>query len=122
LQNHLAGMVKFNKDISGYQMLLILSQVDGDFSAEEGNVIADYIKLNFPLGSNLDDALDEISNLDTADYDIHFEKAANDFMEESDEKERIDFLKFAMKLVNADEKIAREESALISRLFTWWGI
>ena len=69
-----------------------------------------------------DSALDEISNLDTADYDIHFEKAANDFMEESDEKERIDFLKFAMKLVNADEKIAREESALISRLFTWWGI
>jgi len=113
---------KNNKDILGFEMLSLLSQVDGDFSANEGKVIVDYITINFPLGGNFDDALDELSLLNEDDYLTHFEKAANDFMDESTEKERIDFLRFAMKLLNADEKIAREEDKLISNLFTWWGI
>ncbi len=115
-------MKKNNKDILGFQMLSILSQVDGDFKPEEGRVIVDYIKKNFPLGSNLDAALDELTLLDEDDYLEHFEKAAYDFMEESTENERIDFLRFAMKLINADEKVAREEDKLISHLFIWWGI
>ena len=76
-------MKKNNKDILGFQMLSILSQVDGDFKPEEGRVIVDYIKKNFPLGSNLDAALDELTLLDEDDYLEHFEKAAYDFMEES---------------------------------------
>ncbi len=115
-------MKKSNKDILGFQMLSMLSQVDGDFTAEEGRIIVDYITKNFPLGSNLDAAMDELSLVDIEDYMPHFEKAAIDFMEESNEKERIDFLRFAMKLINADEIIAREEDKMISNLFTWWGI
>ena len=34
---------KSNKDILGFQMLSMLSQVDGDFTAEEGRIIVDYI-------------------------------------------------------------------------------
>ena len=115
-------MVKFNKDISGFQMLSMLSQSDGEFAPEEGKVIADYILQNFPLGSNLDEALEEISNIPEQDYMTYFEKIAYDFLDESTEKERIDFLKFAMKLINADEKVAREEDKMISKLFAWWGI
>lgn len=113
---------KFNKDITGYQILSMLSQVDGEFKPEEGRVIVDYITKNFPAGSNLDEALQEISVMDDEDFLLHFEKAANDFLEESTEKERIDFLKFAMKLINADEKVVLEEDTMVSRLFTWWGI
>lgn len=103
-------------------MLSMLSQVDGEFKPEEGRVIVDYITQNFPAGGNFDEAMQELSELEDEDYLPHFEKAANDFLEESTEKERIDFLKFAMKLINADEKVAREEDTMVSRLFTWWGI
>ncbi len=115
-------MKKNNKDVLGVQMLSMLSQVDGDFKPEEGRVIVNYIAKNFPLGGNLDGALDELSLINEEDYLEHFEKAAHDFMEESTDKERINFLKFAMKLINADEKVCREEGKLISHLFTWWGI
>ena len=115
-------MTKFNKDISGFQLLMLLSQADGEFDAEEGKIIVDYIENNFPLGGNLDQATEEISSLKQEDYMEHFEKIAHNFLEESTEKERLDFLKFAMKLINADEKVAREEDKLISRLFVWWAI
>ena len=49
-------------------MLSMLSQVDGDFTAEEGRIIVDYITKNFPLGSNLDAAMDELSLVDIEDY------------------------------------------------------
>ena len=114
--------MKFNKDISGFQLLSILSQADGEFTPKEGKVIAEYIRKNFPLGGNLDEATAELSTLEESEYMEHFERIANHFMDESTEKERIDFLKFAMKLINADEKVAREEDKLISRLFAWWGI
>ncbi|MCB9250920.1 MAG: TerB family tellurite resistance protein [Flavobacteriales bacterium] len=114
--------MKFNKDITGFQLLSILSQVDGEFSPVEGSVIIDYIRKNFPLGGNLDAATDEISKLQPDKYMELFEIRANDFLEESTEKERLDFLKFAMKLINADEKLAREEDTFISKLYSWWGI
>jgi len=115
-------MVKFNKDISGFVLLSILSEADGEFKPEEGRVIVEYIHENFPLGSNLDEALEELSNLKKDDYLPFFEKSANDFLEESTDKERIAFLKFAIKLIKADEQLAREEDSMISKLFLWWGI
>ena len=115
-------MSKFNKDIAGFQLLSMLSQIDGEFKPEEGKVITDYINFNFPFGANLDEALEDISSLTEENFLPHFEKIANDFLEESTEKERIEFLKFAMKLIHADEKVATEEDTMVSRLFNWWGI
>lgn len=114
--------MKFNKDISGFQLLSILSQADGEFTPQEGEVIVEYIRENFPLGGNFDEATAELSNLNEEEYSEHFERIAYQFMDESTEKERIEFLKFAMKLIKADEIIAREEDKMISRLFSWWGI
>lgn len=114
--------MKFNKDIAGFQMLSLISEADGEFTPQEGGVIIDYIKTNFPLGGNLDQATEVLSNLEEGKYMEHFERLAHDFLHESTEKERLDFLKFAMKLINADERVAREEDNIISHLFTWWGI
>ena len=115
-------MPKNNKDISGYQLLSMLSQGDGDFAPQEGNVIVNYIRKNFPMGGNLENALEEISTLKEVDYMLFFEKAATDFFDESTEQERIDFLKFAMILINADAKVVKEEDTMISKLFDWWGL
>ncbi|MCC6721858.1 MAG: TerB family tellurite resistance protein [Bacteroidia bacterium] len=122
LNNNITIMHKHNKDICGYQLLCMLSQSDGFFAPEEGNIIVDYILKNFPLGGNLENALEEISTLTEKDYMFFYEKVANDFFDESTHKERTEFLRFAMKLINADEKVVREEDTMISKLFDWWGL
>jgi hypothetical protein len=47
-------MTKLNKVMAGYHMLMILSQVDGDFDKSEGKIIVDYLKDAFPYRFNLD--------------------------------------------------------------------
>lgn len=111
-----------NKDIAGFHILSILSETDGDFNPSEGLVIVDYLQKNFPLGGNFDEEIEILSTLDKNDYLPHFKKAAEAFYRESTSKERIDFLKFALKLIKADEKVAREEDKMITRLFEWWDI
>jgi uncharacterized tellurite resistance protein B-like protein len=49
-------------------------------------------------------------------------KAAEAFYRESTPKERLDFIRFALKLIKADEKVAREEDKMITKLFEWWDI
>ncbi|MFT5512299.1 MAG: putative tellurite resistance protein B-like protein [Bacteroidia bacterium] len=113
---------QFNKDITGYLILSILAEADGDFDAREGSVIVDYINKNFPLGSNLEQAGEEISALKPAEYETKLVQLAQDFYVESSEEERTDFLRFAMKLVRADDQIADEENVLITKLFEAWDI
>lgn len=113
---------QFNKDITGYLILSILAEADGNFDAREGSVIVDYINKHFPLGGNLEQAAEELSNLDSADYESKLVTLAQDFYTESSEKERTQFLRFAMKLVRADDEIAAEENVLITKLFEAWDI
>jgi uncharacterized tellurite resistance protein B-like protein len=111
-----------NKDIAGFHILSILSETDGDFNSKEGLVIVDYLQNNFPLGGNFDDEIEVLSTLKKEEYQFHLRRAAEAFYRESTPKERIDFLKFALKLIKADEVVAREENAMISRLFEWWDV
>ncbi len=115
-------LIMLNKDIAGFHILSILSETDGDFNPSEGLVIVDYLEKNFPLGGNFDEEIEVLSTLNKEDYGIHLKTAAEAFYKESTQKERIDFLKFALKLIRADEKIAREEDKMISRLFEMWDI
>lgn len=113
---------RFNKDITGYLILSILAEADGNFDASEGSVIVEYIRKNFPLGSNLEDATTMISELSPADYNKEIVRLAEDFYQESSDKERTKFLRFAMKLVRADNEVAPEENVLITSLFAAWDI
>ena len=108
---------QFNKDITGYLILSILAEADGDFDAREGSVIVDYINKNFPFGGNLELAAEELSSLNSDDYEDKMLSLAQDFYAESNPKERTEFLRFAMKLVRADDQIADEENVLITKLF-----
>ena len=109
-----------NKVMAGYHMLMILSQVDGDFDKSEGKVIVDYLKDSFPFRVNLDGEMEILSALATEDYFLHFNNAMNDFYEDSNKKERLDFLNFAVKLVKADNKITPEENKYLKELFFAW--
>ena len=113
-------MVKMNKVMAGYHMLMILSQVDGDFDTSEGKIIINYIKKAFPFRLNLDHEMAILSQLPTEDYFIHFNNAMNDFYEDSTRKERTDFLNFAVKIAMADKKLTVEENKYLKELFFAW--
>lgn len=112
--------MKKNQVMAGYHMLMILSEVDGTFAKPEGKVIVDYLKTAFPFRVDLDREMEELSALPKSDYFLHFNNAMNDFYEDSTEKERNSFLKFAVKLANADKKITNEENKYLKELFFAW--
>ena len=112
--------MKMNKVMAGYHMLMILSQVDGHFSPEEGKVIVKYLHDTFPFRLNLDNEIDILSNLEADDYMSHFAKCIDDFYEDSTYEERIHFLDFAAKLVGADKEVSPEENIYLRELFDAW--
>jgi len=115
-------MARKNKDIAGFQILNILAEVDGNFDPKEGEVIVDYIVKHFPLGGNLEAALEEISSTAKDDYRILLQRCAEDFYADSTEKERLELLDFAVKLIKADDNIDDEENLLVNRLYQYWDL
>jgi uncharacterized tellurite resistance protein B-like protein len=115
-------MSRKNKDIAGFQILNILAEIDGDFDPKEGRVIIDYVGQNFPFGGNLEDALEELSVTSHEDYPILLQKCAEDFYADSTEKERLELIDFAIKLIKADDKIDDEENLLVDKLYQYWDI
>ena len=113
-------MTKMNKVMAGYHMLMILSQVDGDFDKSEGKVIVKYLQDSFPYRFNLDHEMEILSALPQGDYFLHFNNAMNDFYEDSTKQERVSFLNFAVKMVKADKKITKEENKYLKELFFAW--
>ena len=115
-------MSRKNKDIAGFQILNILAEIDGDFDAKEGSVIIDYVGQSFPFGGNLEDALEELSITSHDDYPILLQKCAEDFYADSTEKERLELLDFAIKLIKADDKIDDKENLLVNKLYQYWDV
>lgn len=111
---------KMNKVIAGYHMLMIISNVDGDFSPEEGGEIVDYMTESFPFDVNLDNELDYLCHLPKENYYPHFIDCMNDFYLDSTEKERKDFLDKAVKMVIADDRVTTEENKYLLELYNAW--
>lgn len=115
-------MQKSNKSIAGYHLLMILSAVDGHFSKEEGMKIQEYLAEEFPFRINLDNELEVISTLQPEDWKDHFEFHARCFMEDSTEKERVNFRKFAKSLIKADNVVSEDEHRFYKLLKNLWNL
>ncbi|MEO5644340.1 MAG: TerB family tellurite resistance protein [Bacteroidia bacterium] len=111
---------KLNKPIAGFHLLMILTNADGVFAKEEGDVIVEYLTETFPFRVEIDEEVDFLFTLDRSKYNEHFRKAMNDFYEDSTQKERDHFLAFAVKLVKADNVIDEEENSFLKELFDAW--
>jgi hypothetical protein len=111
---------RMNKSIAGYHILMLLSAVDRKYSVAEDRIIADYIAENFPIHINLDKELEKISNLKEEDYMVHFQKAMDDFYEDSTEKERLHLIDFSIKLSKATRPITKEENVYLTELYNEW--
>jgi hypothetical protein len=112
--------MKMNKPIAGYHMLMILSVVDGKVFVKEDLVIKKWVENEMPVHVNLDAEIEILSALNKEDYMIHFQKCMADFYEDTTEKERIDFLDYAIKLTKAVKPITPEENIFIDELFNEW--
>jgi hypothetical protein len=111
---------KLNKAEAGYQMLQILSAVDGKFSVDEDLIIRSYLVENYPFHVSLDGAMEQMSVLSQDDYPVHFQKCMDDFYQDSSSKERTHFMDFAVKLARADDIITRNENIFLKLLFDSW--
>jgi hypothetical protein len=111
---------KLNKPIAGFHLLMILTNADGVFAKEEGDVIVEYLSETFPFRVEIDEEVDFLSTLERSKYMEHFRKAMNDFYEDTTQKERDHFLEFAVKLAKADDVIAEEENEFLKELFDTW--
>jgi hypothetical protein len=69
---------------------------------------------------NLDRETEILAALNPDDYMIHFQKCMADFYEDSTEKERIEFLDYAIKLAKATKPITPEENLFVDELFDEW--
>ncbi|AYO57530.1 hypothetical protein CO230_04975 [Chryseobacterium sp. 6424] len=113
-------MQKSNKSIAGYHLLMILSSVDGEFSAEEGIKFQQFLAEEFPFNIDLDNELDIIATLHPKDWKSHFEFHANCFLDDSTEDERKSFIEFAKSLIKADETVDDTEHEYYTLLKNIW--
>lgn len=101
-------------------MLMILSAVDNEFQEEEKVVIQNFIKKMW-LTEYDDLALqNSIGELTSEDWMPRFSECRDFFYEAATEKERNEFLQFAMDLVKADDVITDEENRFLKSLFNAW--
>jgi hypothetical protein len=111
---------RMNKTIAGYHLLMILSAVDFRIGAEEDRVIRDYLVEEFPFRVNLDQEMAIISNLRPDEWELHFQRAMDDFYDDATEEERHNLLRFAIELTKADNVITKEENRYLNLLFETW--
>lgn len=131
-----------NKYESAYNMLMILTVVDGEFNSNEGDIIIEYLRNaheNFIGTEDENKTFTELSNVQLlnhfsdASYEFYkkhnnkerleiFEKAARDFYEMSLPSDRKGFIEFAKQIIIADHKVTKQENIYINKLFDLWGM
>jgi uncharacterized tellurite resistance protein B-like protein len=111
---------RMNKTMAGYHILMILSAVDYRFSVHEDVVIRDYLVHEFPFQVSLDREMAIISNLKQDEWEQHYEKAIDDFYDDSTQEERMKLLDFAIQLCKADNVITKSENHFLNKLFEAW--
>ena len=113
-------MLKSNKSIAVYHLLMILSAVDNEFAPAEGLKIQEYLAEEFPFRMNLDDELDIIASLRPEEWKDHFEFHAKCFLDDSTPEERENFKEFAKSLIKADDEVSEKEHQFYSLLKNHW--
>lgn len=131
-----------NKYEAGYNLLMILSVIDGNFVPQEGSIIADYLRqMHEPYKgtSNENPMLEQLGDEQLIEhfkdssflfYKQHnalerkkiFVEAAKTYQADSAEEEQRAFIDFVKKIVLADNVISKEESQFMNLLFKTWGL
>ncbi|MBK9381359.1 MAG: TerB family tellurite resistance protein [Chitinophagaceae bacterium] len=106
--------------ISGYHLLMILTNVDGKLNVNEDLVIRDWLSQHFLVRADLDKEMEVISTLERSDYPSHFHTHMNLFYQHSEKQDRLQLLQFAMNIIKADGEISNEENTFFNELYDAW--
>jgi len=107
---------------SGYHMLMILSVADGKYEVEEGKIIVNYLTKNYDFQIDIDKENQILLEVPGEKLPEHFKSAAENFLHLSTEVQRIDFIAFAYRLIQADGHMAPEENKILKSLSHFWNI
>jgi hypothetical protein len=108
------------KGTLGYNILTMLSMIDGKSNPKEDLYIKDWLIQEFAFSKNLDDELAHISILSKEEYPIFLQEQMDLFYNNSTDKERNNLLQFAINLIKADGKIVKGENLLFDQLYGGW--
>lgn len=106
-----------------FEILLILSGVDGHIHKREIKVIKEFLEAN--IGDVKFDpqvVIKKISNLKREVIIEELKLAATVLKNQCDAEDRITILKFAVELISADGKIIDKENAFLCALGELWNI
>lgn len=131
-----------NKYESGYNLLMIISVIDGDFMPQEGSVIVNYLReMHKPFigTANENPMLEQLSDTQLIEhfrdssflfYKQHsaaerkqlFVESAKAYKADSTNEEQKQFIDFLKSIVMADHKVSKEEGQYMNLLFRTWGL
>lgn len=112
-----------DKITTGYKMLLILANADGEHEKLESEVIKSFLGDEFEAAFSrlvIDAEISRYSALSHSQLMQEFDMAMHAFYRNSNKTERAAFLQCAMNLIKADAIISREENEFIDHLFEAW--
>ncbi len=108
------------KGTLGFNILTILSMIDGKSHASEDLVIKNWLMQEFPFSKNLDIELTDITDLPPKDYAIFLQEQMDLFYTMSTPEQRNNLIQFAMNIIKADGKIVKGENTLFDQLYEGW--
>jgi uncharacterized tellurite resistance protein B-like protein len=108
------------KGTLGFNIITILSMVDGKSTPNEDLVIKNWLIQEFPFSKNLDMELSDITNLATKDYPVFLQEQMDLFYTKSTPEQRNNLIQFAMNIIKADGIIVKGENALFDQLYEGW--
>ena len=131
-----------NKYEAAYNLMMIISVVDGEFRDKEGHIVLEYLKKmhepfvgtpnenklfmelnNDQLINHFRDASYEFFRKHSSDERMQiFEGAARDFYAHSLQSDRDTCIDYMKRIMVADNRISAEENIYINQLFKMWGM
>jgi uncharacterized tellurite resistance protein B-like protein len=102
----------------GFLILNLIAEIDGFFHFKENEVINDFVSKNFKTdkAENFTPSLALIEDLPKEEYFKLLTQTSKDFGEIATANERTELQLFALRLVNADNKVEESESRALQIL------
>lgn len=111
-----------NQQQCAYQLMWLLSIVDGEHDESETESIRNFLEKKFDGSFDLAEENQKLAALAVEDVPYHFECVAKRFLELSNEEDRFEFMLFALGLVLSDGELREEENLTFASLAEFWGI
>lgn len=107
---------------AAYDLLLMLSVIDGEIEDMERTVIRHYVSRRYEEKIDFDAEDAQLAQLAPESLLDRFQAAAAAFLEQSNHNDRMELLSKAMDVVTADGVISKEEAKVFKGLADVWEI